>query len=289
MCRRTPRAVIPSRPASSSAVIPGRVCTSSNVRSDLAVGPAAGSTAGTLTRNGNVRDAVYGRRMDIILIAGLWLRRDVWAATATHLERLGHRPIPLALPGVDDESTTATLTDQADAVLAAVAAAERPLVVGHSAASTLAWIAADRRPDDVAQVVMVGGFPSPDAATYAAFFDIVDGAMPFPGWEPFDGPDSADLDEAARSRIAAGTVPVPESVAKGVVELGDERRFDVPVLLICPEYDPAQARAWIDAGELPELTRASHLTFADIDSGHWPMITRPAELAALLGAAARSV
>jgi pimeloyl-ACP methyl ester carboxylesterase len=243
-------------------------------------------------RSGTLRAQITGlpftvAGMDIILIAGLWLRRSVWTAVATELERRGHRPIPLSLPGVDDTDPDATLSDQAAAVLASVDAAQRPLVVGHSAASTLAWIAADQRPEAVAQVVMVGGFPATDGAAYADFFDIVNGAMPFPGWEPFAGPDSVDLDDAQRAQIADDAVPVREGVAKGVVHLGDDRRFQVPVLLVCPEYSPEQAKEWIAAGELPELQRAAHVAFADIDSGHWPMITAPGELAALLHEATR--
>ena len=75
-------------------------------------------------------------------------------------------------------------------------------------------------------------------------------------------------------------------MTRGVVRLADERRFDVPVVLVCPEFTPAQAQEWIGAGEVPELARAKHLDFLDIDSGHWPMITRPIELARLLAAAA---
>ena len=37
---------------------------------------------------------------------------------------------------------------------------------------------------------------------------------------------------------------------------------------------------------MPELAKARQVDYADIDSGHWPMFTRPAELAALLAAAA---
>ncbi len=110
--------------------------------------------------------------------------------------------------------------------------------------------------------------------------------MPFPGWGPFEGPDSADLDEEARRRFAAAAIPVPEGVARGVVRLTDERRFDVPVVLVCPEFTPAQAQEWIAAGDVPELARAKHLEYVDIDSGHWPMITKPVELAQLLAAAA---
>ena len=212
---------------------------------------------------------------DIVLIAGLWLEASVWDAVARELEQLGHLPIPVRLPGVDDGSTTATLDDQLDAVLRAVDSAVNPLVVGHSAASTLARMAADRRPEAVRQVMLVGGFPTPDGQPYADFFDIVDGTMPFPGWRPFEGPDSVDLDEETKERFAATAVPVPGGVASAVVELVDERRYDVAVTVVCPEFSPDDARQWIEAGDIPELARARRVDFVDIDSGHWPMITCP--------------
>jgi pimeloyl-ACP methyl ester carboxylesterase len=225
--------------------------------------------------------------MDILLVAGLWLSGSAWDDVAAVLGPLGHRPVPLTLPGQGVGSASATLDDQVAAVLAAVDSARgKPMVVGHSAACTLAWLAADARPERVAKVVLIGGFPSADGELYASFFDITDGVMPFPGWGPFEGPDAADLDEEARRTIAAAAIPVPEGVAKGVVRLSDQRRFDVPVAVVCPEFTPAQAREWIDAGEVPELARAKHVELVDIDSGHWPMVTRPAELARLLAAAA---
>lgn len=224
--------------------------------------------------------------MDIILIGGLWLDVSAWDAVVPHLRDLGHRAVPVSLPGQGAPPAEATLDDQVAAVLAEVdGAAGRVLVVGHSAACTLAWMAADARPGEVARVAMIGGFPSGDGKAYADFFEVVDGAMPFPGWEPFDGADSADLDEQRRAAIAAAAIPVPEAVAKGAVQLRDERRFDVPVTLICPEFSPAEAREWIGEG-VPELQRARHVEYVDIDSGHWPMFTRPAELAGLLVKAA---
>ena len=227
--------------------------------------------------------------MDFLLIAGLWLDGSAWDAVVPHLQALGHRAVPLWLPGQGAPPATATLADQHAAVVAAVdAAAGTVVVVGHSAACTLAWMAADARPDKVARVMMIGGFSSGDGEEYASFFEIAEGVMPFPGWEPFDGPDSADLDDQLRERIAAAAIGVPEAVAKGVVHLHNERRFDVPVTLICPEFSPAQAREWIEGGQLPELSKARHLEYVDIDSGHWPMFTRPAELAGLLAEAARA-
>jgi pimeloyl-ACP methyl ester carboxylesterase len=226
--------------------------------------------------------------MDILLIGGLWLDPSAWDDVVPELEALGHRPVPVALPGQGDGSTSATLDDQVAAVLAAVdAAAGKPLVVGHSAACTLAWLAADARPEKVAGVVLVGGFPWDDGKLYADLFEITDGVMRFPGWEPFDGPDSADLSEAAKDAFVAQAAPVPAGVARGVVHLADERRFDVPVTVVCPEFTAEQARQWIDSGDVPELARAKHVDLVDLDSGHWPMLTRPAELAALLAASTR--
>ena len=227
--------------------------------------------------------------MDILLIAGLWLDGSAWDDVASALRPLGHRPVPVTLPGQGDGSASATLDDQMAAVLAAVDSARgRPMVVGHSAACTLAWLAADARPEKIATVALIGGFPSADGQPYADLFEVADGVMPFPGWGPFDGPDSADLDEDARRRFAAAAIPVPEQVAKGAVRLTDERRYDVPVVLVCPEFTPAQAREWIDAGDVPELAKAKHLDLVDLDSGHWPMATKPIELARLLAAAAEA-
>jgi pimeloyl-ACP methyl ester carboxylesterase len=221
--------------------------------------------------------------VDMLLIGGLWLDGSAWDDVVPELEARGHRAVPITLPGQGDGNAGATLADQLAAVLAAVdAATGRPMVVGHSAACSLAWLAADARPDRIAKVALIGGFPNPDGERYADFFAIEDGAMPFPGWEPFDGPDSADFDDAAKQALAAAAIPVPEGVARGVIELRDERRYDVPVILVCPEFTPEQARKWIDGGDVPELAKAKQLSYVDIDSGHWPMITAPAELARLL-------
>ena len=225
--------------------------------------------------------------VDILLIGGLWLQGSAWKDVVPALEALGHRPVPITLPGQGDGAVAATLDDQVATVLTAVDAAPgKAVVVGHSAAGTLAWLAADARPEKVAKVVMIGGFASSDGQLYADFFEVTDGVMAFPGWGPFEGPDSADLDDDAKQRIAAAAVPVPEGVAKAVVRLTDERRYDVPVVLVCPEFSPADAKAWIDAGEIPELAKAKHVEFVDIDSGHWPMFTKPAELAQVLAAIA---
>jgi pimeloyl-ACP methyl ester carboxylesterase len=219
--------------------------------------------------------------MDILLIGGLWLDASAWNDVVPELEALGHRAVVIG-------NTAATLDERVAEVVAAVdSASGHPLVVGHSAACTLAWLAADARPAQVAKLALIGGFPSSDGKIYADFFEIKDGVMPFPGWEPFEEDNSAaDLDAAARSAFEAAAVPVPEGVAHGVVRLSDERRYEVPVAVVCPEFSVAQAQAWIAEGLVPQLSEAKHVEFVDIDSGHWPMLTKPTELARLLAALA---
>jgi pimeloyl-ACP methyl ester carboxylesterase len=219
--------------------------------------------------------------MTYVLAAGLWMPPSIWDPVLPLLEGA----VPVTLPGQGDGNASATLEDQIAAVVAAVdAATDRVVVVGHSAACALAWLAADRRPAKVAKAVLIGGLLPDNGQKYADLFPIADGQMPFPGWEPFAGPDTDDMSPAQLAAVAEVTIPVPEGVARGIVRLTDDRRYDVPVAAICPEFTPAQAREWIESGDTPETALAKHLDLIDLDSGHWPMVTRPAELAAMLGA-----
>ncbi|MCE7010251.1 hypothetical protein LWC34_46725 [Kibdelosporangium philippinense] len=73
--------------------------------------------------------------MDVLLFRALWLDESAWDDVVPVLEELGHHPVPIALPA----QASTTLDDQVSTVLTAVdAASEKPFVVGHSAACTLA-------------------------------------------------------------------------------------------------------------------------------------------------------
>lgn len=227
--------------------------------------------------------------MDILLIPGLWLDGSAWSAVALFLQRDGHAPVSLTLPGQGDGRTGVTLQQQLDAVVAAVDASAGPcLVVGHSASATLAWLAADRRPEKVGKVALLGGFPTAEGQPYADFFPVEDGVMAFPGWAPFEGADSADLSGEQRDAIAAGAHRVPSTVTQAIVHYLGPSRYSTPVVVICPEFTPDDAKAWIDDGQVPELAGARRVTYVNIDSGHWPMFSRAEELARLLSQEALS-
>jgi pimeloyl-ACP methyl ester carboxylesterase len=223
--------------------------------------------------------------MDMVLTAGLWLRATVWDKTSAKLTGLGHNPKSVRLPGIDGVSSPlgTGLDAQLEAVLAAIDAADQPLVVGHSAASALAWMAADRRVGQVAGVAMIGGYPPADGQPYLEGFDADDdGRIPFPGWEPFAGPDSDDLDEAAKAKLADSAVAVDPLVAKASVSLTNPDRAEVPAAIVCPEFGPEDVQNWMLAGQLPELGRIANVTLLDIETGHWPMVSDPGQLAAAL-------
>ncbi len=50
--------------------------------------------------------------------------------------------------------------------------------------------------------------------------------------------------------MAADAIALPAAITHGVMHLTDERRYDVPVTLVCPEFTPGRAREWIDGGEV---------------------------------------
>lgn len=222
--------------------------------------------------------------MHVVLVGGLWLDSSVWSEVVSPLVAGYELPVsPVDLPVHSPGEGPANLEDQLNAVLAAIdSRPEQALVVGHSAAATLAWLAADRRPGHVGVAMLVGGFPATGGEQYAPLFPIVDGAMPFPGWDAFAGPDSQDLTEEQKQDLAATAIAVPEGVARATVTYGTEARFETPTVLVCPEYSPQDAQRWIMERQIPELEHAGHIDYANIDSGHWPMLTQPRELAEII-------
>jgi pimeloyl-ACP methyl ester carboxylesterase len=224
--------------------------------------------------------------VDIILVPGLWLDGASWDPVRAYLVDAGHTVVALTLPGMESKSadrSEVTLEDHVAAVVEAVdTAAEPAVVVAHSAAASLAFCAADERPGKVRRVVYVGGFPLPDGERFMDGLQPQGDGVPFPGWEVFEGPDSADIDEPTKRELLERFIPSPVGVINGTVKLSDEGRYEVPATAICPEYSPDDLKEWIAAGELPELAKTVHLEFVDIDSGHWPQVTQPKKLADLI-------
>jgi pimeloyl-ACP methyl ester carboxylesterase len=233
--------------------------------------------------------------MHVILIPGLWLDGPSWDKVLPGLEAAGLIPHALTLPGMesrDADRSKITLSDHVDAVVAeidAVDPADGPvIVVGHSAGAGIASAVVDARPDRVRRVVYIGGFPAADGEALVDGFTAVNGEVALPDWSAFDDADLTDLDEAARAEFRARAIPSPEQVIDGPVRLSDDRRYDVPVTVICPEFTSDTLRGWIEAGMPPvqEFTKIRDLDYVDLPTGHWPQFTRPDDLARVIADAA---
>ncbi len=203
------------------------------------------------------------------------------------LAQAGHGAHPLTLPGMesqDADRSGITLRDHVDAVIAAIDAVDpangKVVLVGHSAGAAIAYAAVDARPDRVARVVYVGGFPTGDGAAIADEYPAAHGEVPLPDWSAFEDEDLADLDDKARAAFRARAIPSPARVTRDPQRLTDDRRYDVPVTVIATEFSSVMLQDWIAQGARPvqEFTKIRDVDYVDLPTGHWPQFTRPEDL-----------
>jgi pimeloyl-ACP methyl ester carboxylesterase len=232
--------------------------------------------------------------MDIVLIPGFWLDRSAWDDVAPALQAAGHIAHPLTLPGMTRgaDRSGIRLADHVDAVVRAVdgVPGDAPVVlVGHSAGGCLAYAAADARPDRVARVVYVDSGPLTEGDAINAGLDPALVEHPLPAWGEFGDEDLVDLTDELRAQFRDRAIPQPAGTVREPHRYaGDvERRRAIPATVIACEYPASVMRDLMDKGHpyVRELSLLSDYEIVDLPTGHWPMFTRPAELAATILAA----
>lgn len=230
--------------------------------------------------------------MDIILVPGLWLDADSWEPVLPALRAAGHEPRALTMPGVgsaEADSTDIRLADWIAAVVAAIDdAAGEVVLVGHSGGGNVIWGAVDARADRVRRAVFVDTVPPPPGSGISEF-PVVDGVIPFPGWEFFDADDVADLDEPTRAAKALTARSVPRHVPTDPIPLTDARRHHVPVTLLMGSPTQDELESFLGQWESywEEYRSIRNAEVVRIGSGHWPQFSAPERLAELLVAAVR--
>lgn len=226
--------------------------------------------------------------MDIVLVPGLWLHGSSWDTVIPALQAAGHRTHPVTLPGMetkDADRSKVGLADCIDAVTSVIDACEdRVLLVGHSLGSAVATAALDARVDKVLRLIVVGGWPATSGRPIAEGFTVEGDGIPMPDRGEFDDADLAEMDEAMKADFVAGAIPSPAALATETLELTDDRRYEVPVTAVCPEYTVAQLTEWIAEGAPPvaEIPKYREVEYLDLSTGHWPQFTRPEELAKII-------
>ncbi|MBD8080325.1 alpha/beta hydrolase [Cellulosimicrobium arenosum] len=234
----------------------------------------------------------------VVLVPGFWLGAWAWDDVVPHLEAAGLVPHAVTLPGMaaDDtaaERATTTRDDHVDAVAALVAGLDGDVVlVGHSGGGPVVQQVVDRDPARVRRVVYVDTGPLVDGAALSPGLPADVTEQGLPTWDELaeQGSSTDGLDDAALARFRGRAVPTPAGVARDPVRVSDPARLAVPATAICSSV-PSTVLAEMAHPGPPlhtELGELADLTYVDVPTGHWPMLSRPRELAEAIADAARS-
>jgi pimeloyl-ACP methyl ester carboxylesterase len=226
----------------------------------------------------------------IILVPGFWLGAWAWDDVVAPLRADRHDVTPLTLPGLesaDADRSTITLSDHVDAICDAVGTAAAPVVLAvHSGAGAAGYAVSDRIPEQIAAMVYVDSGP----ATGALDPDFDAAEKPLPSAEELAAEENLDgLSEAQLETFRRRAVPEPGGVLRETPELKNDARLDVPSTVICTGYTSDEYREAVKAGYawLGGFAELRNLTWVDLPTSHWPMWSRPRELAGVIGDVAR--
>ena len=227
----------------------------------------------------------------IILVPGFWLGAWAWDEVAGHLRAQGHDVAAITLPGQaskDEDRSGITFRDHVDAIVDALRSQGRPVVlVVHSASGFSGYAASDLVPDRIAAMVYVDTAPGKPPLEPA-----LEGDKPMV-WEEIMAEENLDgLTEDQLATFRERAVPVPGGVARGTFEFTNDARRDIPSTIVATGFtaEAYQTYAkehpdWAFLAGIPDLR---NLSWVDLRTSHWPMWSRPQELASIIGDVARA-
>jgi pimeloyl-ACP methyl ester carboxylesterase len=226
----------------------------------------------------------------IVLVPGFWLGGWAWDEVAAALRADGHKVTAVTLPGLesaDADRSAITMSDHVEAICNAVRAAGAPVVLAvHSGAGAPGYGASDRVPELIAAMVYVDTGPA--NGPLDADFDGVE--KPMPSLEKLAADENLDgLSKEQLETFRQRAIPEPGAALREAARLTNDRRLDVPSTVICTGYTSAQYKDAVKEGQewLGGLTELRNVTYVDLPTSHWPMWSRPRELAKIIGDVAK--
>lgn len=213
---------------------------------------------------------------------GAW----AWQQVTPILEKEGHDAYPITLTGMGDRvhlvSKDVGMETVIQDVLNTVKYAELDdfVLVGHSFAGKVAAAVADRAHDKVRKVIYLDAFRPERVRTPQGGFDPSGefgppppGALGIPLTEEIVARIGKDVQGADLKRMMALATPWPIGPAKEPITLSEKYDGVKEAYIFCTlSGDPVDD---IIAGKWGKLEGP----YKVIDAGHWPMITKPEELA----------
>jgi pimeloyl-ACP methyl ester carboxylesterase len=226
----------------------------------------------------------------IILVPGFWLGAWAWDEVAARLRAAGHDVTAITLPGLesaDADRSGITIADHVDAISEAVLAAGEPVVlVVHSAAGFSGYAASDRIPDRIAAMVYVDTAPGVGALD-PEFADVEKPMV----WADIEAEENLEgLTDEQKATFRERAVPEPGGLLREGATLQNDARRDIPSTIIATGFTSEDYQKyarehpeWAFLAGIPELR---NITWVDLPTSHWPMWSRPTELADIIGTVA---
>jgi pimeloyl-ACP methyl ester carboxylesterase len=226
----------------------------------------------------------------IVLVPGFWLGAWAWDEVVAPLRAEGLEVTALTLPGLespDADRSSITLSDHVEAICEAVRAAGRPVVLAvHSGTGFSGYAATDRVPELIARMVYVDSAPGKGALDPG-----LKGDQAF-NWDELAEEENLDgLTEEQIETFKQRAVAEPGGVLREELELTNDARLDLPTTMICTGFPAEQIRkaaAEHDWAWLAGVRELRDVTWVDLPTSHWPMWSRPEELAEILADIARA-
>jgi pimeloyl-ACP methyl ester carboxylesterase len=225
----------------------------------------------------------------IVLVPGFWLGAWAWDDVVAALRADGHEVTALTLPGLesaDADRSRVTFEDHVSAIADAVKALARPAVLAvHSGAGASGYAASDRVPEHIAAMVYVDSGPA--TAPLDPNFEGDD--FPLPSWEDLD----ENLDGISEEQLQAfrdRAVPEPAGAMREGATLSNDARLDIPTIAICTAFTSDQYKEAVQEGQtwLGGFADLRNVDWIDLPTSHWPMWSRPQDIAKIIGDVARN-
>jgi pimeloyl-ACP methyl ester carboxylesterase len=241
-----------------------------------------------------------------VLVGGAWLGGWCWQPIARQLRNQGHDAYPVTLTGLGERSHLAGpevdlethITDVVN--LIKFEDLRDVVLLGHSYAGIVVTGAADQIPERIAQLVFLDSGPVADGLAYldTQSPEVREHAergvrthgdgwrLPMPSWDELENVHGASLEglgEERRELMRSRAVAQPFGTYTQPLRLGNAGREVLPKLLITNSFPLAQVEELI-ASEHPWFRELAgpEWRFVELPTGHWPMFSRPDDLAELL-------
>jgi pimeloyl-ACP methyl ester carboxylesterase len=242
-----------------------------------------------------------------VLVGGAWLGGWCWQPVARRLREAGHEAYPVTPTGLGERSHLSNPdvnleTHIADVVnLTEFEDLRDVVLVGHSYAGIVVTGVADRVPECIAQLVYLDSGPAPDGVSFLdtqppgireyterQVVEHGDGwLIPVPSWEEFENVNGASLEglgNEERRLMRSRAVAQPFGTYTQPLRLEKRTEGPLPKTLIANSFPLAQVREMIASGH-PWFREMGgpQWRLLELPSGHWPMFSRPNDLAEVLG------